>query len=36
VPPQGDDGHATFVRAPAVWQPIVAEFLRAQGFDIKE
>ena len=36
VPPYGDDGHATFVRAPAVWQPIVAEFLRAQGFDIKE
>jgi len=36
VPPFGDDGHATFVRAPAVWQPIVAEFLRAQGFDIKD
>jgi len=36
VPPYGDDGHATFVRAPAVWQPVVAEFLRAQGFDIKD
>lgn len=36
VPAQGDDGHATFSRAPQVWQPIVAEFLRGQGFDFKE
>jgi len=36
VPPYGDDGHATFVRAPAVWQPIVAEFLRSQSFVIEQ
>jgi len=36
VPPQGDDGHATFTRAPQVWRPIVAEFLRGRGFDFKE
>jgi dienelactone hydrolase len=36
VPPQGDDGHATFVRAPTVWQPIVAGFLKTHGFDVKE
>ena len=36
VPPQGDDGHATFVRAPTVWQPIVAGFLKTHGFDLKE
>ena len=36
VPPQGDDGHSTFVRAPAVWQPIVVGFLKARGFALKE
>ena len=34
-PPHGDDGHSLFTRAPAVWQPAVAEFLRAHGFDLK-
>jgi dienelactone hydrolase len=32
VPPQGEDGHQLFTRFPAVWQPKVSEFLRAQGF----
>lgn len=31
-PPQGEDGHATFYRAPQVWQPRVAEFLDRNGF----
>ncbi len=31
-PPQGEDGHATFYRAPQVWQPRVAEFLDRIGF----
>ena len=35
-PPHGDDGHGLFTRAPAVWQPAVAEFLPAHGFDLKE
>lgn len=33
-PPHGDDGHSLFTRFPAVWQPRVAEFLRAQGFSL--
>lgn len=33
-PPHGDDGHSLFTRFPKVWQPVVAEFLRQQGFDI--
>ena len=36
VPPQGDDGHSTFGRAPTVWQPIVADFLKTHGFDVKD
>ena len=26
-PPNGDDGHSLFTRAPALWQPIVERFL---------
>jgi dienelactone hydrolase len=33
-PPHGDDGHSLFTRFPAVWQPRVAAFLRAQGFEL--
>lgn len=33
-PPHGDDGHSLFTRFPKVWQPRVAEFLRAQGFTL--
>jgi dienelactone hydrolase len=36
LPPHGDDGHALFTRAPETWQPLVAEFLRRQGFGVKE
>ena len=35
-PPQGDDGHALFARFPAIWQPAVADFLRKQGFEMKD
>lgn len=31
-PPEGDDGHALFTRAPQLWRPKVLEFLRANGF----
>ena len=31
-PPHGDDGHLLFSRFPQVWQPVVADFLRRQGF----
>jgi len=31
LPPQGEDGHALFVRFPQVWQPLVADFLRRHG-----
>ncbi|PZP32848.1 MAG: dienelactone hydrolase [Roseateles depolymerans] len=36
LPPHGDDGHQLFARFPQVWQPVVADFLRRQGFDIKD
>lgn len=32
LPPQGDDGHQTFARFPAAWQPRVSAFLDAHGF----
>lgn len=32
MPPHGDDGHLLFARYPLVWQPVVADFLRRQGF----
>ncbi len=35
-PPHGDDGHSLFTRFPAVWQPVVDDFLRRQGFPIPE
>lgn len=31
LPPQGEDGHALFVKFPQVWQPLVADFLRQHG-----
>jgi dienelactone hydrolase len=34
-PPHGEDGHSLFTRFPATWQPVVSEFLRTQGFDVK-
>ena len=34
--PHGEDGHALFTRFPQVWQPVVADFLRRQGFDIAD
>lgn len=34
LPPAGDDGHLLFPRFPGTWQPIVAEFLRGQGFAV--
>lgn len=34
--PHGDDGHQLFAKFPQVWQPVVADFLRHQGFDIKD
>ena len=36
LPPHGDDGHQLFARFPDVWRPVVAEFLRKQGFEMKE
>ena len=36
VAPHGDDGHQLFARFPEVWKPVVAEFLRKQGFEMKE
>ncbi len=35
-PPHGDDGHNLFTRFPQTWKPVVAEFLRKQGYAIKE
>lgn len=32
-PPHGEDGHLLFTRFPQDWQPVVADFLRRQGFD---
>jgi len=32
----GEDGHLLFARFHDVWKPVVAEFLRRQGFDIKD
>lgn len=31
-PPQGEDGHSTFTRAPQAWQPVVSGFLQRLGF----
>lgn len=35
-PPWGEDGHSLFTAFPAVWRPTVVEFLRKQGFEMKE
>lgn len=35
-PPHGDDGHLLFNKFPQVWQPVVADFLRRQGFDFRD
>ncbi|HMC14920.1 MAG TPA: dienelactone hydrolase family protein [Albitalea sp.] len=35
-PPHGDDGHSLFTRFPATWQPVVSEFLRKQGYMLKD
>jgi dienelactone hydrolase len=34
--PHGEDGHSLFTRFPAVWQPVVAEFLRKHGFQMRD
>lgn len=34
-PPHGEDGHRLFTAFPAVWQPVVHEFLRQQGFNLE-
>ncbi len=35
--PHGDDGHLLFIKFPEAWQPVVADFLRRQGFtDFKD
>jgi dienelactone hydrolase len=31
-PPHGEDGHLLFAKFPQAWQPVVADFLRRQGF----
>lgn len=36
LPPFGDDGHRLFVKGSPIWQPIVADFLRRQGFANQE
>ncbi|WP_284619802.1 alpha/beta hydrolase family protein [Aquabacterium humicola] len=36
LPPQGRDGHPLLGSYQAAWQPLVAAFLRKQGFEIKE
>ncbi|WP_343051214.1 alpha/beta hydrolase family protein [Pseudaquabacterium terrae] len=35
-PPHGNDGHMLFTAYPQAWQPVVAAFLRRQGFEIRE
>jgi dienelactone hydrolase len=35
-PPSGEDGHRLFTEAPEVWQPVVVQFLNANGFSIKK
>ena len=34
--PHGEDGHSLFSRFPEVWKPKVTDFLRQQGFDMKD
>lgn len=35
MPPHGEDGHGLFTEFPQAWQPVVANFLRTQGFPMK-
>lgn len=35
LPANGTDGHATFTRAPELWQPAVADFLRERGLPME-
>jgi dienelactone hydrolase len=34
-PPHGEDGHSLFTRFPAVWQPVLAKFLRTHGYELR-
>lgn len=36
LPPTGEDGHRVFVEFPALWQPLVADFLHRQGYPAAE
>jgi dienelactone hydrolase len=33
--PDGEDGHGLFARSPQLWQPVVADFLKRQGFAVR-
>jgi|GEM_PF-6869226 len=35
-PPHGEGGHSLFTSAPTIWRPLVVDFLRKQGFALKE
>lgn len=34
--PDGENGHSLFTHAPQKWQPVVAKYLREQGFDMPQ
>lgn len=34
--PDGNNGHLLFVRSPQKWRPVVAEYLRAQGYPMQK
>lgn len=36
LPPFGEDGHSLFARGAPIWRPMVADFLRRQGFNVPE
>jgi pimeloyl-ACP methyl ester carboxylesterase len=35
-PPHGDNGHGLFTLSPPTWKPVVGEFLRKQGYRLKD
>ena len=35
-PPHGDNGHGLFTLSPPTWKPVVGEFLRRQGYALKD
>lgn len=35
-PAAGEDGHLLFTAFPAIWQPVIAGFLRRQGYAVDE